>query len=178
MSEPRPPSKIEKQLEKVADNLRIFDFSKVPDTKAGWIVRILVTIIAIGVLVQRTKAATAPLVAAKPPPSISAEDIEGYRFRMSDETRHAIFDDLAAAELAERDRAIKANTWGGTAPWSREDDRGHYERVAVRAAAAKFHVSISQVYLVLDEGIREHWLAPNGQPLPATTPPLSLRSTW
>jgi hypothetical protein len=177
MSEPRPPTPFEQRLEKNLENLRVLDFSKMPDTKAGWIVRVLVTIAAVAVLVQRAKIATAPLVAAKPPPSIATEDIEGYRFRISDETRHAMFDELAAAELAERDRAIKANTWGGHA-WSREDDRGHYERMAVRSVAAKYKVSISQVYLVLDEGIREKWPAPNGQPLPATTPPLSLRSTW
>ena len=177
MSEPRPPTPTEQRIEKNLENLRVLDFSKMPDTKAGWVVRVLVTLVALALLIQRAKAATAPLVAAKPPATIATEDIEGYRFRIPDETRHAIFDELAAAELAERDRAIKANTWGGHA-WSREDDRGHYERVAVRAAAAKYRLSISQVYLVLDEGLRERWPAPNGQPLPATTPPLSLRTTW
>lgn len=170
----RPPT----LFEKLREDLRVFDFSKMPDTKLGWGIRALVTILAIAFLVQRVRAAATPLVGAKPPPAISVEDIEGYRFRLSDETRHAIFDELAVAELAERERAIKVNSWGGTEPWSREDDRGHFERVAVRAAATKYKVSISQVYLVLDEGIREKWLAPNGQPLPATTPPLSLRSTW
>lgn len=176
--EPVPVVKAEaKPLEVLGKNLRLFDFTTKPDTKAGWAVRIVVTVIAFAVLVQRTKIATAPLVAAKPPIPITTEDVEGYRFRLPEHTRHAIFDDLAAAELAERDRAIKGNTWNGHL-WSREDDRGHYERVAARGAAAKYKVSLSQVYLVLDEGIREHWPAPNGQPLPATTPPLSLRSTW
>lgn len=169
----RPPI----TLDVLRENLRLFDFSKMPDTKAGWVLRIVVTLVAVAILVQRAKVATAPLVAAKPPPTIATEDIEGYRFRIPDEIRHAIFDELATAELAERERAIKQNTWNGHA-WSREDDRGHFERVAVRAAASKYKVSIAQVYLVLDEGIRERWPAPNGEPLPATTPPLSLRASW
>lgn len=171
---PLPPT----PFEKLREDLSVFDFSKLPRSKVGWVIRVLMTILAIAILIQRTKAATAPLLNAKPPGAISAEDIEGYRFRLSDETRHAIFDELATAELAERDRAIKANTWGGVEPWSREDDRGHFERVAARSVAAKYKVSLSQVYLVLDEGIREKWPAPNGKPLPATTPPLSLRASW
>lgn len=176
MSEPpreTPPSR----FDKLVLDLRIFDFSVLPSTKAGWVVRVVVTVIAVAFLVQRVRVATAPLVKAHRPSPINTEDIDGYRFRISDETRHAIFDEVAAAEIAERERAIKANTWSGHA-WSREDDRGYYERIAVRAAASKHKVSISQVYLVLDEGIREHWPAPDGKPLPATTPPLNLRASW
>lgn len=172
-----PKSDAPTRLDKLALDLRIFDFSALPASKAGWIVRFVVTVMAVALLVQRTRTVTAPLVRAHRPTPITTEDIEGYRWRMSDETRHAIFDEVATAEVAERERAIKANTWSGHA-WSREDDRGYYERIAVRAAAAKHKVSISQVYLVLDEGIREHWPAPDGKPLPATTPPLSLRATW
>lgn len=185
MSETPPDAEAEKEPEPAAAspldtlrvNLRLFDFSTKPDTKAGWAIRLLVTVLAFALFLQRAKVATAPLVSAKPPVPITTEDVEGYRFRLPEHTRRAIFDDLAAAEVAERERAIKANTWNGHA-WSREDDRGHYERVAARAAAQKHKVSLPQVYLVLDEGIHEHWLAPNGSPLPATTPPLSLRSTW
>lgn len=192
MSEPSPDANVEEEkpepepsaepalspmLEKVRANLRLFDFATKPDTKAGWAIRVLVTVLALAALSLRTRVATAPLVSAKPPVPITTEDVEGYKFRLPEHTRRAIFEDLAAAELAERERAIKGNTWNGHA-WSREDDRGHYERVAARAAAAKHKVSLPQVYLVLDEGIHEHWPAPNGAPLPATTPPLSLRSTW
>ena len=41
--------------------------------------------------------------------------------------------------------AIAQNTWNGHA-WSREDDRGHFERVEVRRLATKHKLSISQVY--------------------------------
>ena len=58
-----------------------------------------------------------------------AEEIDDYKFRLPERTRREIFAQLAAAELAERARAIQANTWKGHT-WSREDDRGHYERVA------------------------------------------------
>jgi hypothetical protein len=105
------------------------------------------------------------------------EVTNGTFVHLDEATRKAIFAELAAAELAERKRAIAQNTWNGHA-WSQEDDRGHYERVAARAAAAKYRVSLSQIYLVLDEGLREHWPSPEGAPLTATTPPLSIRSTW
>jgi hypothetical protein len=118
------------------------------------------------------------MLATKPPAAIPTEEIDDYRFRLAEHTRRAIFAELATAELAERERAIKANSWHGHL-WSREDDRGHYERVAVRAVAAKYRVSLTQTYLVLDEGIRDHWPGPDGKPLPAITPPLAIRSnSW
>lgn len=155
----------------------LFDFSRRPDSKLAWLVRGVVVVLAVGVLVRRVDAATAVLRNAKPAASIPTEEIEDYRFRLPERTRREIFAELAEKELAERARAVAANTWNGHL-WSREDDRGHYERVAVRAAAAKHNVSLSQVYLILDEGLRERWPAPNGEPLPATTPPLHTRSSW
>jgi hypothetical protein len=173
--EARPPAQIDWRGIKAYFSL--FDFGTTPDTKVGWAIR-LAAIFVLGVLLwRRVQIATLPMLTAKPPLPIPTEEIEDYRFRLPEHTRREIFTQLATAELAERDRAIKANTWAGHL-WSREDDRGHYERVAVRATAAKYHVSLSQTYLVLDEGIRKHWPAPDGNPLPATTPPLSIRQTW
>ena len=128
-------------------------------------------------VVRQAYVLSRPLLSATPPASIPVEHSDGEAFGLPERTRRAIFDSLASAEVAERARAVRANTWGGHA-WSREDDRGHYERVAARAAAAKYGVSLTQVYLVLDEALREHWLGPDGKPLPALTPPLNPRSTW
>lgn len=157
---------------------RLFDFSEKPSSRAGWIVRILCVLVALTVLSRKFNATVgAQLLKAKPTPVVPTEDMPGFKFRLSEDERRKIFAELATAELAERKRAIDANTWQGHA-WSREDDRGWYERVAVRQSAARHHVSLTQVYLVLDEGIREHWLAPDGKPLPATTPPLNPRTGW
>jgi hypothetical protein len=71
--------------------------------------------------------------------------------------------------------AIAANTWKGHL-WSREDDRGHYERVKMRELAARYEGTLTQMYLILDEGIRNKWPGPDGQPLPATTPPWDPRT--
>jgi hypothetical protein len=163
---------------KIKPYLALFDFARRPESKAAWIVRVVAIGVAVVALWQRVGVATRPLLSAKPPPAIPTEEVEGYKFRLPEHTRRAIFAELAAAELAERARAIKANSWNGHV-WSREDDRGHYERVAVRAVAAKHKISLSQTYLVLDEGIRERWPGPDGKPLPATTPPLNIRSnSW
>lgn len=158
--------------------LALLDFGTLPRSKAGWLVRAGVTAVAIIALCRQVGAVTRPLLSAKPPPSIPVTEIDDYRFRLPEHTRRAIFSELAAAELAERARAIQQNTWKGHV-WSREDDRGYQERVAARAAAAKYRISLSQVYLVLDEGIRERWPGPDGNPLAATTPPLDIRSgSW
>lgn len=171
--EPRAP-----ELLRLRALFRLFEFTRLPDSKVGWFIRIGATVLALSLLGRRVHAAVAPMIAAAPPTPIPAVEIDDYRFRLPERIRRQIFDEIAAAELAERKRAIAANTWNGHA-WSREDDRGHHERVALRAIAARHRISLTQAYLVLDEGIRSRWPAPNGQPLPATTPPLNLRtSSW
>ncbi|HVH47784.1 MAG TPA: hypothetical protein VM925_35855 [Labilithrix sp.] len=166
------------ETRKIIPYLRLLDFAGRPESKLGWIVRGLAVGIAVLLLLGRVNAATKPLLSAKPPAVIPTQEIDDYRFRLPERTRREIFRELATAELAERARAIAANSWNGHI-WSREDDRGYQERVAARAAAAKHKVSLSQIYLVLDEGIRERWPGPDGKPLPATTPPLDIRSnSW
>jgi hypothetical protein len=177
-AETPPKSAFAEQWRNLTSYLQLLDFARLPDTKVGWLVRIAVTTAVLVVLGQRVRQEVGPMLATRPPTPIPTVEIDDYRFRLPERTRREIFAELATAELAERQRAIAANTWKGHA-WSREDDRGHYERVAARAAAAKYKVSLSQVYLVLDEGIRNKWPAPNGDPLPGTTPPLNLRTdSW
>lgn len=176
-AEPKGKEPSASEWRKLASFLAVLDFARRPETKLAWLVRIIVLTFALTTLWKRVDATTAVLRKAKPLPPIPTQEIDDYRFRLPERVRREIFADLATAELAERARAIQANTWNGHL-WSREDDRGHYERVAARQAAAKYRISLSQVYLVLDEGIRERWPAPNGEPLPATTPPLNTRQSW
>lgn len=162
---------------KLLGYLALLDFARKPDTRVGWYVRIGVTVIALGALYRSLDVTVGPMLAAKPPPPIPSEGIDDYRFMIPERTRREMFAEIAAAEIAERKRAAAANTWNGHL-WSREDDRGYYERVTLRALASKYKVSLSQMFLVLDEGIRNKWPGPDGEPLPATTPPFNPRQTW
>ncbi len=153
------------------------DFDRHPESKATWTARALflgITAVALGL---SGYALTTPLLGSKPLPTLPNEELEEYRYRLAEPTRREIFGLIAVAELAERKRAIQQDTWAGHL-WSREDDRGHYERVEFRRLAAQYKISLTQVYLVLDEGLRGHWPGPDGHPLPATTPPLNPRTTW
>lgn len=155
----------------------LFDFARKPTSLAGWVVRIAVTVVALFFVVQKVRAITGPMLAARPPAPIPSEEIDDYRFRYPERVRRQIFAELAVAEVAERRRALAANTWNGHL-WSREDDRGYAERTKARELAAKYGGTLTQIYLVLDEGIRERWPGPDGEPLPATTPPWDPRTTW
>jgi hypothetical protein len=152
----------------------LLDFGGRPSSRVAWAVRVCVFSFAVVVLYRRVVALTSPLLDAKPLPFIPSEEVEDYRFRLPERTRREIFAEIATAEAAERFRAIEQNTWKGHL-WSREDDRGHAERVHLRTLAAKYKISLTQVYLILDEGIREHWQGPDGSPLSPTTPALDMR---
>ena len=155
----------------------LLDFGAPPSTRVAWVIRICVLSFAAVVLWKRLDTTTAPLLNAKRPLPIPSEEIEDYRFRLPERTRREIFAEIAEAEQTERAQAIQKNTWNGHL-WSREDDRGHFERVFLRQVAKRRNLSLTQVYLILDEGIRAKWPGPDGRPLPATTPPLNPRPTW
>ncbi len=162
---------------KLTPYFSLLDFGARPSTRVAWVVRVAVISFAAVLLWKRVGSTVAPLLNAKPPIPIPSEEIEDYRFRLPERTRREIFLEIAEAEQAERAKAIQKNSWNGHL-WSREDDRGHFERVFFRQAAKQYNISLSQVYLILDEGIRAKWPGPDGQPLPGTTPPLNPRSTW
>lgn len=155
----------------------LLDFGGKPTTRVSWLVRIAVLAFAAVVLYRRLALSTSPLLDAKPPAKIPVEEIDDYRFRLPERVRKDIFMEMAGAEQAERRRAIEANSWNGHL-WSREDDRGHQERLQMRSIAGKYKLSLTQAYLILDEGIRSGWPGPDGTPLPATSPPLDIRTTW
>jgi hypothetical protein len=143
----------------------------------AWIVRVCVISFAAVVLYKRISTTVSPLLDAKPPIRLPSEEIDDWRFRLPERTRREIFAEIALAEEAERKRAVEQNTWNGHL-WSREDDRGHFERVFLRQLAQRYGISLTATYLILDEGIRAKWPGPSGEPLPGTTPPLNPRSTW
>jgi len=155
----------------------LLDFGGRPSTRVAWLVRIAVFAFAGVVFARRLDQSTAPLLHAKPPVKIPAVEIDDYRFRLPERDRKEIFMEMAGAEAAERQRAIDANSWNGHL-WSREDDRGHQERLQMRAIASKHRISLTQAYLILDEGIRSGWPGPDGKALTATSPPLDIRTTW
>jgi hypothetical protein len=148
-----------------------------PRSRVALLAAVTVNVVAIVFLVSNTRRTLRPVFSAPPPAPIRAEGPGDQRFELDEKTRKSIFAELAALELSERKRNIDQNTWNGHL-WSREDDRGWQERVLARSLARRHNVSISQIFLVLEEGIRSKWPAPDGKPLPANVEPLNLRTGW
>lgn len=148
-----------------------------PRSRVAILSVIAVHVVALGVLVGVTRKAVQPILSEPGPARIRAEGPGDQRFELDEKTRKAIFAELAAAELAERKRHVDGNTWQGHL-WSREDDRGWQEHTLVRTLASRHGVSMSIIYLVLDEGIHARWPGPDGKPLPANAEPLNLRTGW
>ncbi len=161
----------------VASYLDALDFDKPQKTLWGTRLHILAWAGALVLALSWLRGTVAPLTKRSQPTPLGGEEHEGHRYGMMLEKRKAIFDELAAAEIAERQRALAANTWEGHL-WSREDDRGYKEMTLARSIAMRNNISLSHVYLILDEGLRKQWPGPDGKPLPATTPPQDPRSTW
>ena len=137
---------------------------------------VLASVIAIVVATRTAINIVRPLFAAPRPPPLPTVEPPGIRFGLTDADRHAIFDEIAAAEP--RAREIGASAFAGL-PWSIEDHRCAQERETVKSIAARRGINLSLVYLVLDEGIREHWIGPDGKPLRATSEPLvPRRNRW
>ena len=127
----------------------------------------LVLGVAEGVHVTRNLRAVPP-----PPPLLPDDGAAGVRFGLDEATRRAIFTELAIGEPAAREQARVHFP----EPWSAEDDRAAFERDTAREIARSHAVNLTQIYLVLDEGIREHWPAPPNQtPLEPHTVPLKPR---
>jgi hypothetical protein len=115
---------------------------------------------------------TLPLIRARAPADLPPDGQDGTRFGLVPSVRREIFRQIASGEPTARIRAAQA--FPG-APWSIEDHRASFERDLVRAIAQQRSLNLSQVYLTLDEGIREHWPGPDGNPLSALSSPLSPR---
>lgn len=148
-----------------------------PSSRAAMVATFAAQVAGLVALVVVTTQAVRPILSEPGPARVRAEGPGDQRFELPEKDRRAIFAELAAAELAERKRHVDGNTWQGH-PWSREDDRGWQEHTLVRSLASRHGVSMSQIYLVLDEGIHAKWPGPDGKPLPATAEPLNMRTGW
>jgi hypothetical protein len=144
--------------------------------RAAWGVVLLLSLqaLSIAAFVRVARTALGPMVRNPAPPAIP-QPTSMTRFGMTEDRRREVFRELADAEFSERRRAIEQHTWGGHA-WSREDDLGYVQRARAREVAARYGLSLSQMYLVLDEGIRQRWPGPDGQPLRGTSEPINLRT--
>lgn len=120
--------------------------------------------------------ATGPLVTALPPAPLPP-DSGDTRFGVPLATRKKVFEDFAVAEPMGRAEGKKGFP-GFELEWSAEDHRGAFERQKAAELSSRYRLSLTQVYLILDEGIREHWLAPDGEPLTPYTVPLRPRRKY
>ena len=113
-----------------------------------------------------------PITSEKPPPALIDREPNGNRFGLDEKTRKDIFKEIAIAEPGARQNGIAG--FPGQ-PWSQEDHRCAFERDHIRSIATRRNLDITTVYLVLDEGLREHWPGPDGKPLTPRTTPLMPR---
>ena len=116
---------------------------------------------------------THPVWSAPPPARVPPDAAEDVRFGLPVAERRAIFTRVVRGEpgyrrLAESRFAPHA--------FSVNDDRAWGEMHDARALdRERDDLTLSQIYLIVDEGIRRRWPGPNGQPLQATVPPLDPR---
>lgn len=134
-----------------------------------WTIQVVLEGLGVSVALVYACIVTYPLRAA-PAPSILPTTPD--RLEIPEQKRRSIFAELAGDEP--RARKESADKFPGDA-WSIEDERAAHERDLARQIAGTRKISVSQVYLIVDEGIREHWLAPNKKPLEATVVPLKPR---
>lgn len=99
-------------------------------------------------------------------------DQGNHRTEAPEQLAERVFWAFAAAEPEFRNRARRNFP---NSPWSQQDDRCNFERHHARRIAERFGLSLSQVYLILDRGIRDKWPGPGGEPLSATIEPLEPR---
>jgi hypothetical protein len=158
----------------MASFARVLPDPVLPRSASGVLLLLTCQLLSIGVFWRVAEDTLGSLFRTPAPAAIPAAS-STTRFGIPEDRRREIFRMLAECENRERQRAISQNTWHGHA-WSRDDDLGWYIRTEARKLAGRFGISLSQVYLVFDEGIRERWPGPDGQPLRATTAPINLRT--
>lgn len=117
-------------------------------------------------------------IARDPGPEVLPPDQGDVRFGVPLATRKQVFAGFAAAEPGQRAEG-RASFHGPGLDWSAEDHRGSFERKTAAQLSAQYGLNLTQVYLILDEGIRERWVDPDaGGPLPGTTEPLNPRRKY
>lgn len=145
-------------------------------TKRTVLVAVAISVVAFFIGFRDLRTLAHPLTHAKPLPPLPADEGD-VKWGLPSKTRHAIFDEFAAAEPTSRSEGSRAFP-GPALAWSAEDHRGAYERNKARELAGKYRCTLSQVYLSLDEGIHERWPGPDGKPLDPKTVPLNPRRKY
>jgi hypothetical protein len=123
-----------------------------------------------------TRDMTRPLRTTKPPAPLPPDQGD-VRFGVPLALRKQVFADFAAAEPTSRAEGKKSFP-GTELAWSAEDHRGAFERKTAASIAQSRGLSLTQVYLILDEGIRAKWPGPDGEPLTPFTVPLHPRRKY
>jgi hypothetical protein len=145
--------------------------SGAPSHRRQMIVALVVRVSLFALAIGAIAFLTAPIWSAALPEPVPRSG-NGRRFGLTLEERRAVFTELVRNEA--RNRAHSAERFAGD-PFSINDDRSWGEMHDARELARRRGLSLSQVYLVLDEGIRARWPGPDGAPLAATVPPLDPR---
>lgn len=86
--------------------------------------------------------------------------------------RRRLFEQLTKDEPAERERALE--DWPHHR-WSQQDGFGAFELERVSRFSREQGTTMQALFLLIDEGLRNHWPGPDGKPLDATTVPLKPR---
>jgi len=141
------------------------------ESRASLLLRASVQVVALTFAATTLLRTVKPLFHAPPVPPIPP-DHDGERFGVSEEQRRAIFKRIADIDVGAV--AMSQSKFPGM-PWSQGDDQAAYERNAARSYAVQYRLNLAQIYLIIDEGIRNHWPASDGQPLRATITPLDPR---
>lgn len=126
--------------------------------------------------VRELRALARPLTHAKPLATLPAPAGDS-KWGMPLSMRREIFAEFAAAEPTNRAEGIRAFP-GPALAWSAEDHRGAFERQKARELSSRYRVSLTQIYLCLDEGIHDKWPGPDGKPLDPHTVPLNPRRKY
>lgn len=108
-----------------------------------------------------------PLLAAIERPRTLGTDLD-----ISADDAHVAFDQLVRAETSSRLRARER--FPGHA-WSQQDDEAQFMRGHARRIGQSMGLTLSQVYLVMDRGLRERWVDDKGRRLKTRVVPLNPR---
>lgn len=143
----------------------------------GWAVFAAQVLVVLAIAVKVHRAA---------PRQVFVDEIVGparERFRITEEKRRVYFQELTAGEPA--DQAQVRREFKETQIWNRNYDSFFHQRERSRLASvgSRRGLAMWQVYLILDEGFRNHWppapgveLRNDDAPLVRFTRPLAARS--
>lgn len=88
--------------------------------------------------------------------------------------QRALFDEVVREEPGARERA--RDDWAHHR-WSQQDAFGAFERDRISGLAGQKGLSVQDLFLVVDHGLRAGWPGPDGRPLDVSTVPLKPRAT-